>query len=87
MKVQLWHRHIRDTVVILEEGNTPQPQCSLCDVLLPWRSLNGMYWRIEQYKRGVERKKRRLAAEEEREVTARAFSAYERPLEMMNYFR
>ena len=87
MKVQLWHRHIRDTVVILEEGNTPQPQCSLCDVLLTWRSLNGMYWRIEQYKRGVERKKRRLAAEEEREVTARAFSAYERPLEMMNYFR
>ena len=30
---------------------------------------------------------RRLAAEEEREVTARAFRAYGRPLEMVNSFK
>ena len=26
MRVNLWHRHVRDTVVILEEGNLPHPQ-------------------------------------------------------------
>ena len=26
MRVQFWHRHVRDTVVILEEGNFPHPR-------------------------------------------------------------
>ena len=33
--VHLWHRHIRDTMVILEEGNIPHPLCHLCDILVP----------------------------------------------------
>ena len=33
-RVHLWHRHIRDTVVILEEGNLPHPLCLLCDMLV-----------------------------------------------------
>ena len=32
-------------------------------------------------------KRRRLAAEEEREVTTRGFSTYGHPLEMVTYFR
>ena len=35
MRVQLWHRHVRDTVVILEEGDLPHPRCPLCDMLVP----------------------------------------------------
>ena len=35
----------------------------------------------------MERNRRRLAAEEEREVTVRAFSAYGRPLEMVTSFK
>ena len=28
-------------MVILEEGNLPHPRCPLCDMLVPWRALNG----------------------------------------------
>ena len=37
MRVQLWHRHVRDTGVVLEEGNLPHPRCPLCDMLVPWK--------------------------------------------------
>ena len=42
MRVHLWHRHVRDTVVILEEGNLSYPRFPLCDMVMPWRALNGM---------------------------------------------
>ena len=35
MKVHLWHRNVRYTVVILEEGNLPHPPCPLCYMLVP----------------------------------------------------
>ena len=56
MRVHLWHRHIRDTVVIVEEGNFPHPWCPLCDMLVPWRSLNRMHWCTGKLKKGAERK-------------------------------
>ena len=28
-------RHVRDIVIILEEGNLPHPRCSRCDMLIP----------------------------------------------------
>ena len=87
MQGHFWHRHVRVTVVILEEGNLPQPRWPLCDMLMPWRSLNGMHRCKEQCKRVVERKRRSLAAKEGREVTSRAFSAYGRPLEMVASLR
>ena len=40
---QLWHQHVRDTVVILEEVNLPHPRCPLCDMLVPWRYLNRLH--------------------------------------------
>ena len=66
MRVHFWHRNVRDTVVILEEGNLPHPRCPLCNMLVPWRDLNGTYQRTAQCKLGAERKRRRLAADEER---------------------
>ena len=72
---------------ILEEGNFPYPGCYLCYMLVPRKALNGMHRCTEQYNWGAERKRRRLAAKEDREVTARDFSAYGRPLEMVNSFR
>ena len=80
MKVYFWNRHVRDTVVILEEGNLHHPWFPMCEMLVPWRSLNGMHQLTVQCKRGAEKKRRRLAEEEEREFTSRAFSAYGRPL-------
>ena len=46
-----------------------------------------MHRRTAQCTCGAERKRRRLAAEEEREVTTRYFSAYGRPLEMVTSFK
>ena len=31
MKVHFWHRHVRDTIVILEKGNLPHSWCLLCE--------------------------------------------------------
>ena len=40
------HRHVWDTVVILEEGNLPHRRCPLCNMLVLWRSLNRLHRRI-----------------------------------------
>ena len=87
MRVQFWHRHVRDTVVILEEDNLPHKRFPLCDMLVPWKALNGTQQSTAQCTWGAERKRRRLAADEEREVTARDFSAYGRTLEMVTSFK
>ena len=63
MRFHLWHWHVRDTVVILEEGNLPNPRCPLCNMLVPWRALSGIHWCNAQCKKGVEQKRRRLVAE------------------------
>ena len=34
MRVHFMHRHVLDTVVILEDGNTTHPWCPRCDMLL-----------------------------------------------------
>ena len=59
----------------------------MCEMLVLWKTLNGTHRCTEQCTRGEERKRRRLAAEEDREVTARAFSAYGHPLEMLTFFK
>ena len=51
------------------------------------KALNGTHRRMSQCTRGVEQKIWKLAAEGEREVTARAFSAYERSLDMVTSFK
>ena len=43
MRVHFWRRHVRDTVIILEEVKLPHPQCEKCDMLVPWRALNGRH--------------------------------------------
>ena len=35
MRVHFWRRHVRDTVIILEEGNLPLPRCKNCDMIVP----------------------------------------------------
>ena len=55
MRVNFWYRHVRDTVVILEEGNLPHPWCPLCDMLVLWKALNGTHRRTEKCTWGAER--------------------------------
>ena len=40
LKVIFLHRHVRYTVVILEEGNLPHPRLPHCDMMVPWAALN-----------------------------------------------
>ena len=87
MRVHFWYQHGRDTVVILEEGNLPHPRCSLCDIMVPCKDLNGTHRPTAQCTQGADRRRQRLVAKKEREVTVRAFSAYGRPLEMVNSFK
>ena len=86
MRVHFWRRHVRDTVIILEEGNLPHPQCEKCDMLVPWRALNGRHKDTAMCKSGVERKRRRLAEAEIRESTEMAFEAYREQLESVPRF-
>ena len=59
MRVHFWRRHVRDTVIILEEGNLPHPRCEECDMLVPWRSLNGRHKATDMCKSGAIKKQRR----------------------------
>ena len=56
MQVHFWYQKFRDAVVILEEGNLPHPRSPLCNMLVPWRSLNGPYKCTAQYNKGEEQK-------------------------------
>ena len=55
IQVHFWHRHVRDAVVILEEGNLFHPWFPLCDILVPWRPLKESHKRTAQCKKGEER--------------------------------
>ena len=87
MWVQFLHRHVLDTVVILEEGNFPHPRCARCDMLVPRRDLNGRHPAMEQCARGADRKRQRLVEAETRESSERAFEAYREPINNVSAFR
>ena len=59
MRVHFVHRHVLDTVVMLEEGNFSHPRCARCDMQVPWRALNGIHPMKAQFVKGAERKRRR----------------------------
>ena len=81
MPMHYCNRHVRDIVIILEEGNLPHPRCSRCNMLVPWKALNSRHHATAMFKKGAERKRRRMAEAELRYSTERAFEAYGKPLE------
>ena len=87
MQVHFVHRHVQDTVVMLEEGNLPHPRFPRCDLQVPRKALNGRHLGTAQYKKGAERKRRRLAEKETRENSERGFHAYGKPMEAVSEFR
>ena len=76
MRVQFFHRNFRDTVIIMEEVNTPHPRCPHCDMMVPWCALNRRHLATTQCTKGAERKRRRLAEEKLQGSSERAFQAY-----------
>ena len=69
MRMHFFNRHVRDIVIILEEGNLPHPLCPQCDMLVPWRSLNGRHHTTAQCEKGAEQKRRWMAEAELRDST------------------
>ena len=60
MRMYFCNRHVRDIMIILEEGNLPHPRCSRCDMLVPWRALNVRHHATAMCKKGAESKRRRM---------------------------
>ena len=87
MRVNFLHRHVQDTVVVLEEGNLPHPRCPRCDLQVPRKALNGSHLGTAQCMKGAERKRRRLAEKETRVNSERVFHAYRKPMEAVSEFR
>ena len=79
--VHFLHHHVRDTVVILDEGSHPLPCCPRCDMSVTWWDLNGKHQATTMYARGEEWKwkwKRRREEEAQRSIEV-ALQAYRRP--------
>ena len=75
LRVNFFHRHVRDTMVILEEVNLPHPRCPRCDMMTPLKDLNIRHTTTAQCAKWSDQKQSCLTAEEMRESTARAFQA------------
>ena len=56
-------------------------------MLAPWSALNRRHLATALCAKGVERKRRRLSEEDQRESTERAFQAYGQPLETVTSFK
>ena len=87
MRVHFVHRHVHDTVVILEEGKLPLPRCPRCDLQVSRRALNGRHLETNQCKTGAERKQRRLATAEIEITSEKAFHAYGKKMRAVTEFR
>ena len=87
MRVHLWRRNLRDVVIILEEGNLPQPRCPRCDMLVPWRSLNVRHKSTAMCRSGAEKKRRQLAEAEVRDSAEMAFEVYGEQLQAVPSFK
>ena len=84
MRVYFFLQHVRDTVIIMEEGTLPHPQCPRCNMLMTWRALN---FSTAQCAKEEDRKRQRMAEEEIQESEDRAFQAYGRPLMTITSFK
>ena len=57
MRVHFVHRHVHDTVVILEEGNLPLLRCPRWDLQVSRKALNGRHLGTSQWRTGTEWKR------------------------------
>ena len=87
MRVHFLHRHVHDTVVMLEEGKLPLPRCPRCNLQVSRKALNGRHLGTLQCQKGEERKRRRLTETETRKNTERTFLAYGKPMAAVLEFR
>ena len=86
MWVHFVHRHVHNTVVILDESNLPLPRCPRCDLQFSRKALNGCHLETSQCRTGTERKRRRLAEADMRVASERAFHSYGEQMRLVTEF-
>ena len=86
LQVHFLHRNVRDTVIILEQGNLHHPQCTRCDMLVTWADLNGRHPNTAQWAKGADQKRCRMEVDEMQSSTERAFWAHGCPLTSVSQF-
>ena len=64
LQVHFAHQYVWETIVILGEGNQPNPRFPKCVMFMFHKALNGQYPATAFCRRGEERKRRRLSEEE-----------------------
>lgn len=79
------HRHVRDTLVILEEGRLPR--CELCDMFVSHQAIRQGHQRTKACKTGAARKRQRHAAEDARRADEVVISACGQPLDAVDVFK
>ena len=83
LQIHFVYRHVRDTVVIMEEVNHPYPCCPACEIFVSWATLNRRHPATALCARGSERKIRRLVEEESRVGSVTEFQDYDTPMGKM----
>ena len=80
MRVHFVHRHVHDTVVMLEEGNLPLPRFPRCDLQVSRKAINGRHLGTIQCRTRKERKRRQLGE-------AEMWENLEHPLQVFPHIR
>ena len=83
-RIHFVHYHIRDTIVITEEGNRLHPRCPACEMFVPWAALNRYHPLLDLCVWGEERNRWRLSEEEAWAGVLMALQDYDRALETVS---
>ena len=81
------HRNVEDTIIILNEGMGPHPRCRQCGMFVPQEILATGHLGTKIYRRGVERKCLRIAANVTWVVSGTEFRARDQVLEKVYTFK
>ena len=81
------HRHIKYTLIILDEENFLHPRCKHCGIFVPRLTSQNSHPNKEICKRGADRKRQRLATEESRRATDQVIMAQKVPLYTVHVFK
>ena len=87
IRVHFEHRHTRDTILILEEGNQPYPRCPKWDMFVSHKALNGHRLTTALCQQGEERKRRCLTEEGSRAGGEASITSYGIPLSLVTSFK
>ena len=76
LQVHFVHCHVREILVVLEEGNHPLRRCPKCDIFVMWWNLSGNHQVTAMCARGADWWLKRLREEEAQLSTVVAFEVY-----------